>query len=82
MHEIEIRNTPQDILFKKYVQYIIKVVVYFFQVAQLMLTGLPLWGILAILKIYQRFFQKKKEEKVEEDKDLLARLSSLPNTDV
>jgi len=51
-------------------------------VAQLMLTGLPLWAILAILKIYQRFFQEIKEEKVEKDKDLLARLSSLPNTDV
>jgi len=47
-----------------------------------MLTGLPLWAILAVLKIYQRFFQEKKEEKVKEDKDLLARLSSLPNTDV
>ena len=47
-----------------------------------MLTGLPLWAILAILKIYQRFFQEKKEEKVEEDKDVLAKLSSLPNTDV
>ena len=47
-----------------------------------MLTGLPLWIILAIWKIYQRFFQKKPEETIEKDKDLLARLSSLPDSRV
>jgi len=33
-------------------------------VAQLLITGLPLWGLLALLKIYQRCCKKKKEEYV------------------
>ena len=59
-------------------------------VSQLMLTGLPLWVILAIWKLYQKcFLQKKtkeederKQESVVDDKELLSRLVSLPDTNV
>lgn len=60
-------------------------------VSQLMLTGLPLWVILAIWKLYQRCFiqketeeeekyEKKKQEAVVDEKELRSRLVSLPDT--
>ena len=58
-------------------------------VSQLMLTGLPLWFILGLWKIYQRCcFAKKTLDSDEEPKseaektEMLTRLSTLPDTDV
>ena len=58
-------------------------------VSQLMLTGLPLWVILAIWKLYQKCFlqmktkeDERKQESVVDEKELLSRLVSLPDTNV
>ena len=56
-----------------------------------MLTGLPLWVILAIWKLYQKCYlskqtdeadESKEQSSVMDDKELLSRLVSLPDTDV